>query len=289
MDGPIGLLEPTALAVTPVRNIALVKPLRAIRAGRWLPLVRALVKVLPRRLRRRLFKDIWREHAMCLLLDRHRLRLHVADPEDLFPGFDALPIKVEAIPRGNWSSPLVDAVYLQKIVGLLRPLRILELGSYKGYTALAMARQFSADQRLITVDVLPDHGSAYAGRPEAQQIERRVGAVNPALFRGDAPGSYDLIFIDADHRYEAARHDTQTVLPLLAPAGLMVWHDYANWGLFTGGCGVPEFLHEFAETRPVLHLAGSNLAVHSPAWTTSSFAWNAVRRTQTRAGALSRG
>ena len=92
----------------------------------------------------------------------------------------------------------------------------------------------------------------------------RVGAVIAA----DAPGSYDLIFIDADHSYEGVRHDTELALPLIAPTGYIVWHDYANWGYFDGKNGVPEYLKELTEQRGLLlaRMAGSDLAFHSPAW-----------------------
>jgi hypothetical protein len=35
-----------------------------------------------------------------------------------------------------------------------------------------------------------------------------------------------------------ARHSV--LLPLLSPTGIFVWHDYANWGRFSGKNGVPE-------------------------------------------------
>ena len=90
--------------------------------------------------------------------------------------------------------------------------------------------------------------------------------MSPAAFAKDASGRYDLIFLDADHRYQAVKHDTEVLLPFLAPTGLFVWHDYANWGRFSRWNGVPEFLHELMGTRPVAALGGSWLAAHAPAW-----------------------
>jgi predicted O-methyltransferase YrrM len=73
-----------------------------------------------------------------------------------------------------------------------------------------------------------------------------VGATDQAMFAQDESATYDLIFIDAHHFYESVRNDTQLVLPLLSPAGIIVWHDYANWGYFSGQNGVPEYWGELA-------------------------------------------
>jgi hypothetical protein len=86
------------------------------------------------------------------------------------------------------------------------------------------------------------------------------------MFARDEPASYDLIFIDADHSYESVRNDTELILPLLSPTGFVVWHDYANWGYFSGENGVPEYLGELGATLPIGHVAGSTLALHSPSW-----------------------
>ena len=135
-------------------------------------------------------------------------------------------------------------------------------------SALLLAQHTDDEARIVTVDHNPEHGEAYSCTPLAARIERRVGETSPALFAADAPGSYDLIFIDADHSYEGVRRDTALGLPLVAPNGYIVWHDYANWGYFDGKNGVPEYLKELAQQRglPLARVAGSELALHSPAW-----------------------
>ncbi|HEV3351788.1 MAG TPA: class I SAM-dependent methyltransferase [Acidimicrobiales bacterium] len=182
-----------------------------------------------------------------------------------FPQADDVKVTVSVLPKGPYASPLVDVVYLSKLVSLLEPQAALELGSYRGHVALAIASHMPDDSRLVTVDIIPEHGEAYKGADVSRRIERRVGAIDDAMFAGEQ-GAYDLIFIDADHAYESVKHDTGVALPLLRPDGVMVWHDYANWGAFSKWNGVPEFLVELAEQLPVVHLAGTNMAVHRPAW-----------------------
>ena len=167
---------------------------------------------------------------------------------------------------GGWSSPVVDMVFLAKLVRLLQPRRILELGSYRGYIARAIAEQMPDDATLVTVDMDPAHGEAYRETPLAARIDRRVTSISADSFEERERGFYDVIFLDADHVYASVKHDTEVALPLLAPSGVMVWHDYKNWGGFSKKCGVPEYLAELSEELPVVQLAGSNMAVYASAW-----------------------
>jgi len=207
-----------------------------------------------------------RLEAALSALDRGRLKLPVVNPRGLFDGFDRHPVTLTALPSGPWSSPLADVVTLVKIALSIKPHRVLEVGSYRGFTTKLLAEHTPADAAVVAFDQDPRHGAAYRDTPLAKKIERRVGKVTREAFANDAPGSYDLIFLDADHLYGAVKQDTEVLLPLLAPMGVFVWHDYGNWGRFSKKNGVPEYLHEVAQSRPVASVGGTLLAVHSPAW-----------------------
>jgi predicted O-methyltransferase YrrM len=216
----------------------------------------------------RLVRNHWREYGLCLLLKQRRLSLPPLALNAWFPEADDVPVSVSVLPKGEWAAPLSDVVYLMKLVRLVQPARAIELGSYRGYVARAMAENMPEGAALVTVDIAPEHGEAYRGSELASRIERRVGAIDATLFEGEH-GSYDFVFLDADHRYDAVRHDSDVVLPLLKPNGVIVWHDYSNWGAFSGGNGVPDHLGELAQRLPIAHLFGTRMAVHSPAWSTS--------------------
>lgn len=198
--------------------------------------------------------------------DRHRLRLPRLSLRRYLPGYDEAVVRVHEVPASPWSSPLADVVQLIKLALLTRPQRLLEYGSFRGQTALALARHLEDGARLMAVDRDPRHGGAYASTPWAARIDRRVGTLEGGVLADVPPGSCDLIFLDAGHQYAEVRADTAALLPLLAPGGHFVWHDYANWGKFNGLNGVPEFLHEFAEARPAAQIDGGWLGLHCPAW-----------------------
>lgn len=201
-------------------------------------------------------------------LDKNRLRLPTISLAKYFPYFANEPVSFYEVPVGSWSSPVSDVLMLAKIVACAKPHKLLEVGSFRGYTALTLARHMPDDATLITVDREPNHGDAYRDSEFASRIERRVTSVDSIAFSGDGPESYDFIFLDAGHRYAEVKADTEVLLPLLAPNGFFLWHDYANWGRFDGFNGVPEFLHELSASRRVVRLDGTDIAAYSPFWDT---------------------
>ena len=116
----------------------------------------------------------------------------------------------------------IEGNFLALLVRTLRARRVLELGTFTGYSSIAMARALPADGRLITCDVneeTTEIARRYAQEAGvADRIDYRLG---PALETvGGLDGEFDLVFIDADkvnyvNYYEAT-------LPLLAASGLMV-------------------------------------------------------------------
>jgi SAM-dependent methyltransferase len=206
------------------------------------------------------------DHALCLLLKRRRIRLPQVDPALVWPGFADAPATVRVLPRGDWSAPTTDIVVLMKMATVTQPRRIVELGSYRGYTAVGLLEHAHPDATLVAVDIDPEHGEAYRGTALEARIDRRVMAIDLDGFGAEERKSFDLVFVDADHRRDAVAHDTEVALELVTDGGCILWHDYNNWGWFTGDCGVPEVLNELAEELPVAHLLGSTIAIHRPEW-----------------------
>jgi hypothetical protein len=199
-------------------------------------------------------------------LDKRRLKLPLISLELLFNDFSRRPIFFHELPIGPWSTPLIDVATLLKIALCANVKTVMELGSYRGATALALARHLDPSTRIITVDSDPRHGDLYRDGPFASRIERRVAPAESVAFVDDAPGSIDLLFLDADHSYAAVKSDTELLLNLISDNGYIVWHDYANFGKFSGKNGVPEYLHELSRQIPLAWITGTWLAIHSPAW-----------------------
>jgi hypothetical protein len=228
--------------------------------------------------RERLFRLIWRccgrGPSLDALLTRKLPELkHLPErnPADCIPNFASTEIVIRQCPIGTWSTPLIDVVVLLKCALGFRSRRILEIGSYLGHTARMLAENTDAETRITALDEYPEHGSAYRGTPLEQKIDRRIGKISLQPFKPDE--KYDLIFVDADHRFESVVNDTQVALSLLSERGVLVWHDYQQENHFHGLNGVPEALKIFSKSIPIIALKGTYLAMHTryPDWETAKF------------------
>ncbi|MGH7038379.1 MAG: O-methyltransferase [Stellaceae bacterium] len=143
------------------------------------------------------------------------------------PAFARLRAETAALPQGNMQSPPEQAQFIGFLAELIGARRCLELGTFTGYTALWIAAALPEDGRLICADINAETGAtarrAWQDAGLAERIELRLGPaadILAALAREYPPGSFDLVYIDADKTdqdryYEAA-------LPLTRAGGLIL-------------------------------------------------------------------
>jgi len=111
--------------------------------------------------------------------------------------------------------------FIEFLTYMLKPRRVLELGTYSGYSALAMAAGMPPGGEIISCEADPEHAAVarrnIAESPYAAMIDVREG---PALDTvADLAGPFDFVFVDADKQGYPAYYDA--CLPLLAPGGVM--------------------------------------------------------------------
>ena len=103
----------------------------------------------------------------------------------------------------------LEGAFLRLLVRLTEAKRVLEIGMFTGYSALAMAEALPADGRLITCDVNPETSamaSAYfAASPYGHKIEVKLGPAADTL--KTLKGPFDLCFIDADKKNYSVYYD----------------------------------------------------------------------------------
>lgn len=139
------------------------------------------------------------------------------------------------LPMAMMQVPPEQGQFLALLVRLIRARRCLEIGTFTGYSALAIARALPPDGRLICCDI-SEEWTAIARRyweeaGVADKIDLRLGPAQEtlaALLAAGEGGTFDFVFIDADKTgydayYEAALH-------LLRPGGLIVFDN-----MFMGG------------------------------------------------------
>jgi caffeoyl-CoA O-methyltransferase len=118
------------------------------------------------------------------------------------------------------SGPVVGRL-LEFLVFALEARSVLEIGTFSGYSALAMAEGLPPDGHIVTLEIDEAHAElarrAIAESPHAEKIEIVLGPALESIER--LPGPFDFVFIDADK--EGYLDYYEAVLPKLAPRGLI--------------------------------------------------------------------
>jgi caffeoyl-CoA O-methyltransferase len=115
----------------------------------------------------------------------------------------------------------VEGRLLQMLVWAIRPRRVLELGTYSGYSALSMAAGLPEEAEIHTSEIDEEHAEVarrYIARsPYAGRIHVHLGPALEAIDR--LGGEWDFVFIDADKASYREYYDA--LVPRLSSRGLM--------------------------------------------------------------------
>jgi len=134
-------------------------------------------------------------------------------------------LAAETREKTEWPQMMVGEVegrFLEFLVRVSGARRVLELGTFTGYSSLSMARGLPEGGRVITCDVNPETTAIARRYAEeaglAERIEFRLGSGLELVDELDGP--FDLVFIDADKPNYRNYYDA--VLPKLVDNGLIV-------------------------------------------------------------------
>ncbi len=161
------------------------------------------------------------QHLLDPALERYT-HDHSTPPSDLLA--ELVTETRAASPRFNMQVGSVEGALLRILVGLVGAKRVLEVGTFTGYSALCMAEGLPDDGKLITCDVDPEMtklARAFFDRsPHGKKIEIRLGDALDTIKALPESEPFDLVFLDADKAryldyYELA-------LPRLRKGGLVV-------------------------------------------------------------------
>ncbi len=140
------------------------------------------------------------------------------------PGDHLLALAEET--RATLSAPqmMVGALegrYLEMLVYALRPLWVLEIGTFSGYSSISMAAGLPPQGRITTCELSPEHAAVARAHIAASPYPDRIEVIEgPALDTvAKLEGPFDFVFIDADKTNYLAYFEA--VLPKLAPGGLI--------------------------------------------------------------------
>ena len=137
-------------------------------------------------------------------------------------GFDRLADET----RATQSAPQmmvgnVEGAFLSFLVTMTKAMRVLEVGTFTGWSSIAMAQALPPDGTLVTCDVNEETTAVARRYAEeagvADRIEYRLGPAVETLATLEGP--FDLAFIDADKGGYVDYYEA--VLPKLSPGGVI--------------------------------------------------------------------
>lgn len=130
----------------------------------------------------------------------------------------------------NMISGHLQGRLLSSISRMLQPKRVLELGTFTGYSALCLAEGMPPNAELHTIDINDEidwlRKKYFEKSPHGGVIHQHIGKaleVVPTL-----PDAWDLVFIDADKKNYQAYYDL--ILPRVKPGGWMLLDNMLWYG-----------------------------------------------------------
>jgi predicted O-methyltransferase YrrM len=192
---------------------------------------------------------------------RSRIReLYLAE---IFGDIEEISVPVGAVNEETGHANAVDMLFVAAMARHHQARELFEIGTYLGRTTYHLT--YASEGAVVTTVNLPPEADPtwgpyqqiyFRGRPRAEQI-RQVWADSTMLDTTPYRGRMNFVFVDGDHSYEAVKADTRTAFDVLAPGGIIVWHDYA-----AKSPGVCRFIEEFTEERPLFRIRKTCLLVH---------------------------
>jgi predicted O-methyltransferase YrrM len=165
----------------------------------------------------------------------HAIERYVADqitPQTALQ--QRLRAETAKLPNGGMQISADQGALFALLVRTIGARRALEIGTFTGYSALAVAQALPADGKLVCCDVSEEWTNVarrYWDEAElTRKIELRLGPALDtlaALLRAGGAGSFDFAFIDADKSNYDAYYEA--CLKLMRPGGLIAL-DNMLWG-----------------------------------------------------------
>jgi hypothetical protein len=194
------------------------------------------------------------------------------------------------------STTVFEATLLAAIINIFDYKKIVEIGTYVGFSTSVMALNSSSDAMIYTIDLPDSNLVANSSEYDRQALladwkrnddflrhhQKSVGAyfieqIDPDvrekvhMIKCDSTNlneeilhtinGADMFFIDGGHAFEIISCDTDTALRSLKKNGWVVWHDYKS----KTHTEVTRYIdNDFSKNQLVLHIENTMLALHAP-------------------------
>jgi predicted O-methyltransferase YrrM len=139
-----------------------------------------------------------------------------------------------AHPKAHMQSGPVQGKFLEMISLLMKPFRILDIGTFMGYSAVCLARGLAEGGKLHTIEIRPEQaGLALAHFRKANMADKIISHQGNALeIIPSIPETWDLVYIDADKTGYTQYY--RQILPKVRSGGLIIADNVLFYGEVLG-------------------------------------------------------
>ena len=124
----------------------------------------------------------------------------------------------------------IQGRFLSIMSKMVRPMRILELGTFTGYSTICLAEGLAEGGSIDTIEIndeLESIQDEFWKEAGLENVNRYIGHAHEVIESGDLKGPYDLVWIDADKEHQISYVDF-AVKNLREGGSLLV--DNVIWG-----------------------------------------------------------
>ena len=167
--------------------------------------------------------------------------------------------------RHFYELPYAERFVLDALIRHLEARSIFEFGTFRGMTTRLLAETVGPGGVIHTIDLPRPAGTPASDDPVGVELRALTGDVAEVVeHRCDTAdfdfsplaARFDLVFVDASHRYDDVLRDSRDALRIVRPGGLIVWDDYQ-----AEEPGVVRALHELAADLAIVNVRWTRLAV----------------------------
>lgn len=197
---------------------------------------------------------------------------------ELFADIDKVWVAIGAINEETGHSNHVDLLYVSAIARYLQCKNLFEFGTYIGRTSYHLT--YASENAIVYTLNLPPEQDArvapylgtYFHNSDREPFIKQIFGDSREFDTTPYRQKMDLIFVDGDHSYELVKNDTTKAFEMLAPGGVIIWHDYA-----AKSPGVVKFFKEFTQSQPVFRIKNTCLLLHIDGIAPMTFTPHAMR------------
>jgi hypothetical protein len=191
-------------------------------------------------------------------------------------------ISLQAVPEHQHNCTIFELFTLAALARAVKPSLCLEIGTYDGRSALAIASNCDSEARVVTMNLPPNYlkehpdksevvdvklsakvksGERWVGCRESRQIEQIFA--NSLEFDFASVGRPQFIFIDGAHDQRSVESDSENALRVIdREKGVIAWHDARDYGVrpILGGLygrGYPLCIIEHTNIAVILFKGGA--------------------------------